>query len=301
MKRLWFVKTARNAGYAPAKFPAWVHWRRRRRSGNLRGHHRDQAHRGEAAALQRGTGETNEELRRFTQIVSHDLRAPLVSLKGFSTELRQSIETLRKSEEAWLANLQEEERAVVAQALQETIPEDLSFIESSVTRMDHLTGSLLQLSRVGHREFHMEELDAGVLLQEIAGSLAHQIHSRNIALEIGPLPVITSDRTAMEQIFGNLLDNAIKYLDPQRPGHIEVSAGETADADVFRVVDNGRGIAQDDMDKVFAPFRRAGRPGCSGEGMGWPSSRRCSIAWAEESSATPSSASERLSASCYRE
>jgi len=212
--------------------------------------------------------ETNEELRRFTQIVSHDLRAPLVSLKGFSTELRQSIETLRKSEEAWLANLQEEERAVVAQALQETIPEDLSFIESSVTRMDHLTGSLLQLSRVGHREFHMEELDAGVLLQEIAGSLAHQIHSRNIALEIGPLPVITSDRTAMEQIFGNLLDNAIKYLDPQRPGHIEVSAGETADADVFRVVDNGRGIAQDDMDKVFAPFRRAGAQDVPGEGMG---------------------------------
>jgi signal transduction histidine kinase len=114
----------------------------------------------------------------------------------------------------------------------------------------------------------MEELDAGVLLQEIAGSLAHQIHSRNIALEIGPLPVITSDRTAMEQIFGNLLDNAIKYLDPQRPGHIEVSAGETADADVFRVVDNGRGIAQDDMDKVFAPFRRAGAQDVPGEGMG---------------------------------
>jgi PAS domain S-box-containing protein len=212
--------------------------------------------------------ETNEELRRFTNIVSHDLRAPLVSLKGFSADLRQCIDTLHKSGEALLANLPEPERAAVAQAFQETIPEDLGFIENSVTRMDHLTGALLRLSRAGHREFRMEELDAGALMEETVGSLAHQIQSCNIALEIGPLPRITSDRAAIEQIFGNLLDNAIKYLDPQRPGRIEVSAEETADADVFHVVDNGRGIAEDDMDKVFAPFRRAGPQDVPGEGMG---------------------------------
>jgi PAS domain S-box-containing protein len=212
--------------------------------------------------------EVNEELRRFTNIVSHDLRAPLVSLKGFSTELRQSIDALRESEEELLANLPESKRAAVAEALKETIPEDLGFIESSVTRMDHLTVALLQLSRAGRREFHMEELDAGALLQETVGSLGHQIASRHIVVEIGPLPRITSDRAAIEQIFGNLLDNAIKYLDPERPGRIEVSAEETADTDLFRVVDNGRGIAEDDMDKVFAPFRRAGAQDVPGEGMG---------------------------------
>jgi PAS domain S-box-containing protein len=212
--------------------------------------------------------ETNEELRRFTNIVSHDLRAPLVSLKGFSAELRQSIETLRKAAETFLANLEEPERAAVAQALQETIPEDLGFIESSVTRIDHLTAALLRLSRVGHREFNIEELDAGTLVQEIVGSLAHQIQSRNIALEIGPLPRIASDRTAIEQIFGNLLDNAIKYLDPQRPQRIEVSAEETAGAAIFHVRDTGRGIAEGEMDNVFAPFRRAGLQDVPGEGMG---------------------------------
>ena len=212
--------------------------------------------------------ETNEELRRFTQIVSHDLRAPLVSLKGFSTDLRQSIDTLRASEEAMLANLPEPTRAAVAQALQEAIPEDLGFIESSATRMDHLTGALLQLSRAGHRELHMEELDTGLLLQETSRTLAHQIESHSIAVKTGPLPRITSDRTAIEQIFGNLLDNAIKYLDPNRPGLIEVSAEENADATVFHVRDNGRGIAEDDMDKVFAPFRRAGVQDVPGEGMG---------------------------------
>ncbi|HXN49206.1 MAG TPA: PAS domain-containing sensor histidine kinase, partial [Bryobacteraceae bacterium] len=212
--------------------------------------------------------ETNEELRRFTQIVSHDLRAPLVSLKGFSSELRQSIDTLRGSEEALLANLPELERATLAQALQETIPEDLSFIESSVTRMDHLTGSLLRLSRAGHREFRMEEMDAGSLVQETVASLAHQIQSHNIALQVGPLPRITSDRAAIEQIFGNLLDNAIKYLDPQRPALIDVSAEERNGSVIFHVRDTGRGIAEEDMDKVFAPFRRAGPQDVPGEGMG---------------------------------
>jgi len=156
----------------------------------------------------------------------------------------------------------------VAQALQETIPEALGFIESSVTRIDHLTAALLRLSRAGRREFHMEELDAGTLVQETVGSLAHQIQSRNIALEIGPLPRIASDRTAIEQIFGNLLDNAIKYLDPQRPQRIEVSAEETAGAAIFHVRDTGRGIAEGEMDNVFAPFRRAGLQDVPGEGMG---------------------------------
>ena len=212
--------------------------------------------------------ETNEELKRFTQIVSHDLRAPLVSLKGFSGELRQAIETLRKPGEALLTNLPEPERVMVAEALQETIPEALGFVESSVTRMDHLTGALLRLSRAGHREFHMEDLDTGLLLQETVGSLEHQIQSRNIAVEVGPLPCVKSDRTAIEQVFGNLLDNAIKYMDPDRPGQIEVSAEEKPDETIFFVRDNGRGIAEDDMDKVFAPFRRAGAQDVPGEGMG---------------------------------
>jgi signal transduction histidine kinase len=212
--------------------------------------------------------ETNEDLKRFTQIVSHDLRAPLVNLQGFSAELRHSIDTLLKAGKALLANLPEPTRAAVEQALQGTIPEALGFIESSVTRIDHLTAALLRLSRAGRRELHMEELDAGALVHKTVGSLAHQIQSRNIAVEIGPLPRITSDRAAIEQIFGNLLDNAIKFSDPRRPARIEVAAVETADAAIFRVRDTGRGIAEEDMDKIFQPFRRAGAQNVPGEGMG---------------------------------
>jgi PAS domain S-box-containing protein len=212
--------------------------------------------------------EINDELTRFTQIVSHDLRAPVVSLKGFSADLRDSIDTLLKPGEDLLASLPEPQRAAVAEALQEAIPEALSFIENAATRMDHLIGALIRLSRVGYREFHMEELDAGALMRDTARALAHQIERSHIAVEIGPLPRIVSDRAAIEQVFGNLLDNAIKYLDPQRPGHIDVSAEEMADAVIFHVRDNGRGIAQEEMHKVFEPFRRAGAEDVPGEGMG---------------------------------
>ena len=212
--------------------------------------------------------ETNEELHRFTRIVVHDLRAPFVNLKGFCSELRHSIDTVRQPEAALLANLAAPERAAVAEALQETIPEALGFIESSVTRMEHLTSALLRLSRAGQRELHMEELDAEELLQRTLLALRHQIGTSLVAVKTGPLPRITSDGAAIEQVFWNLLDNAIKYLDPQRPGQIEVSAEETLDAVVFHVRDNGRGIAEDDMDKVFVPFRRLGPQDVPGEGVG---------------------------------
>ena len=163
---------------------------------------------------------TMEELRRVTQIVLHDFRAPFVNLKGFSAELRRSVDTLLQSKEALLANLPQPARTAVAQALEETIPEALGFIESSVNQMDHLTAALLRLSRAGHREFHMEELDAEALLRESVAGLAHEIESRAVAVKTGPLPTIAGDRAAIEQIFGSLLDNAIKYLDPNRPGQI---------------------------------------------------------------------------------
>ena len=67
---------------------------------------------------------------------------------------------------------------------------------------------------------------------------------------------------------GNILNNAVKYLDPERPGQIEVTAETNNGEQLFRIRDNGRGIAEEDMHKVFAPFRRAGKQDTQGEGMG---------------------------------
>jgi signal transduction histidine kinase len=77
-----------------------------------------------------------------------------------------------------------------------------------------------------------------------------------------------ADRTAMEQIMGNLLANAVAYLEPGRPGEVGVTAECRPDVTVLHVRDNGRGIAAEDIPKVFEPFRRVGRQDVPGEGMG---------------------------------
>jgi signal transduction histidine kinase len=106
------------------------------------------------------------------------------------------------------------------------------------------------------------------LVQATLETLAHQIEQRQVRVTVGLLPELVADRTSLEQILGNILNNAILYLEPGRPGEIEITGERNGDETIFRIRDNGRGIAPEDMDKVFAPFRRAGRQDIPGEGMG---------------------------------
>jgi signal transduction histidine kinase len=210
----------------------------------------------------------NEEVRRFAYIVSHDLRAPLVNLKGFSSELRIAAAVLQDVLPAILPHLEAPQHADVARALTQDIPEALGFIETSVTRMDHLIQAILHLSRLGRRELCREPLDVLALVQGTVQTLAHQVAERQVQVTIDPLPIVMADRTAMEQIMGNLLANAVAYLAPGRPGEIVVTGERRPEATVFAVRDNGRGIATEDIPKVFEPFRRVGRQDVPGEGMG---------------------------------
>ncbi len=214
--------------------------------------------------------QANEEIKQFAYIVSHDLRAPLVNLKGFSTELRFALDEIQSAMSAALSHLDEEQQETLRYALEEDVPEALGFIESSVTRMDDFISAVLRLSRLGRRDLHLETLGMEALVRGILDSLAHQIEERQGKVTVGPLPEVVADRTSMEQIMGNLLGNSVKYLDPDRPAEIEITAERGDDETVFRIRDNGRGIAEEDMPKVFAPFRRIGRQDVPGEGMGLP-------------------------------
>jgi len=221
--------------------------------------------------LQRYSAElerANEEVKNFAYIVSHDLRAPLVNLKGFAAELRSSLEVIDPAMNSVLSHLDEAQRQEVMLALHEDIPEALGFIESSVTRMDHFIGAVLKLSRVGRRQLRPEPIDMNALVQEALQTVAHQLDEHQSKVTVAPLPVAVADRTSMEQIIGNILDNAVKYLDSDRPGEITITAERDGDETTFHIRDNGRGISEADMAKVFAPFRRAGKQDIPGEGMG---------------------------------
>jgi signal transduction histidine kinase len=109
------------------------------------------------------------------------------------------------------------------------------------------------------------------VVQETLNILAHQIEDSQVKVEVGSLPEIIVDKISLEQIMANILSNAINYLDSNRPGEIEISSERGKGETIFHIRDNGRGIAEDDMHKVFAPFRRAGRqdvPSGRGNGAG---------------------------------
>ncbi len=212
--------------------------------------------------------EVNEELKSFAYIVSHDLRVPLINIKGFSEELIFGIKEMAPLLRKHLDGLEQENRQKFSVLLDKDIPEALAFIGSSVARMDNQINAILKLSRAGRRKLNPEPLQLQDVVQGILNTLAHQIESRNITVTVGGLPDLVADRTAMEQIFGNLLDNAIKYLEPARPGTIAVNADRRSTEIIFHVRDNGRGMAQEDIPRVFELFRRVGKQDVPGEGMG---------------------------------
>jgi len=210
----------------------------------------------------------NEEVKTFAYIVSHDLRAPLVNLKGFSAELKDSMEILSPHLQKLIEGLDESERKELVLVLEEDIPEALGFIETSVSRMDGFINSVLMLSRIGRRELTLKPVDVTPFVETCRQSLAHQMEERRVELIVNELPEVLADPTALEQVIGNLLTNAVNYLDPERPGRIEIGGEKTSLGIRFWIKDNGRGISKDDEEKVFAPFRRAGRQDVKGEGMG---------------------------------
>ena len=209
----------------------------------------------------------NEEIKNFAYIVSHDLRAPLINLKGFSSELGHALAGIQPVLQEAITQLDDRKQADLKNAFLD-VNESLDFIASSTNRMDSLINALLHLSRLGRFEISAKPIDMTLKVKETLKTLAHQIAEKQIEVNIGPLPAIEADELAMQQILDNLLNNAILYLAPGRKGKIEIMGETGLDHVTYYVKDNGLGIAPEDMDKIFMPFRRIGNADVPGEGMG---------------------------------
>ena len=210
----------------------------------------------------------NEELKTFAYTVSHDLRAPLVNIKGFTGELRLTLEDVQAAIEPLLSQLDEPQRQIINSAFQQDIPEATHFIDTSVNRMDSLVNAILKLSRLGRKDLDFEPVEMEPLVKNVLKSLAHQIEQKQVQIQLDTLPTVVADHTAMEQVLGNILNNAVVYLNSNRPGRIEISGQRHFNETLFQIRDNGRGIAESDRHKIFELFRRAGKQDVPGEGMG---------------------------------
>ncbi|MFI4964413.1 MAG: ATP-binding protein [Caulobacterales bacterium] len=211
----------------------------------------------------------NDEIQRFAYIVSHDLRSPLVNVMGFTAELEAAAKPLtlllERAEAEAPGIVTEDARA----AVRSDLPESIGFIRTSTQKMDRLINAILQLSRQGRRVLAPEPVDMGRLTRGIADNLKHRSSELGAEIEISPLlPGVISDRLALEQIFSNLVENALKYLKPGRPGRILVSGARQGPRMVYEVQDNGRGVDPKDHDRIFDLFRRAGTQDQPGEGIG---------------------------------
>ena len=210
----------------------------------------------------------NEEVQRFAYIVSHDLRAPLVNIMGFTSEL----ENCRREIESFYKRVAEARPDLVApderEAIETDLAESIGFIRSSTAKMDKLINAILKLSREGRRVLAPEPISMNKLLEAQRHSLAHQLHERGAELTIETVPDLVSDRLAVEQVFGNLIDNAVKYLEPGRPGKIVVRGRELGLSVRYEIEDNGRGIDEKDYERIFDLFRRSGTQDQPGEGIG---------------------------------
>jgi len=136
------------------------------------------------------------------------------------------------------------------------------------------------------------------MVHGIVESLQHRIQEDGTAVSVGELPTIVNDRVAVEQILSNLVENALKYLKPGRPGVIDVRGRTAHGRAVVEVIDNGRGIDPRDHGRIFDLFRRSGTQDQPGEGIGLAHARALAYrlgATIEVSSALDEGSTFRLS------
>lgn len=214
--------------------------------------------------------QANQEIQRFAYIVTHDLRAPLVNVMGFTAELDTSLKALQTYVLADGGTLTEEQIREARLAASEDLPEAIGFIRSSTKKMDGLINAILKISRDGRRPLKPEQIGLKNLVETTSASVHHQISESagEVHLDIR-VSSINTDRFSLEQILGNLFDNAVKYKHPERPLNLTVRAmPEGRNLVRIEVEDNGRGIADEDHERIFELFRRSGQQDKSGEGIG---------------------------------
>lgn len=209
----------------------------------------------------------NEELESIVYVSSHDLRTPLVNIQGFGGELTLNCAEIKELIEN--ADMSSQDRMRIEEILDIEIPQSLGFISSSAKRIDSLLDGLLKLSRIARAPLVIEPLDMEQLVGGILRNLSDQIQTRNAVVEVGSLPKCYADSIQVKQVFTNLIDNALKYLDPKRQGNIQITGEVSEGASLYCVSDNGIGIAPEYAEVVFEVFQRVSHEKLiAGEGLG---------------------------------
>ncbi len=176
----------------------------------------------------------NKELENFTYIASHDLQEPLSTVTSMVELIREESQDL----------------------FNEDTEEYFSFIEEAVSRMRNLIKGLLKYSRLGrNRELHNVNLQE--LIEDVQQDLSNRIKAEGANIEImSSLPDLQAFPVELRLLFQNLIGNALKFVSPERKPHIRIFANEFGNYWKFAVEDNGIGIKENYLSKIFVIFQR---------------------------------------------
>jgi PAS domain S-box-containing protein len=190
---------------------------------------------------------SNAELEQFAYIASHDLQEPLRMVTSFLSQIQKKYE----------AQLDENGRIYIG------------FAVDGAVRMRKIIQDLLEYSRVGWQKYHFEKLDMNRLLTEVVGIYSNTIEQKKMVVSWNDLPEITGAKIPLQQLFQNLIGNAIKYQHPDTIPEITITATSFDEYWEFAVADNGIGIDPEYFDRIFVIFQRLhNKNEFSGTGIG---------------------------------
>lgn len=194
----------------------------------------------------RELNEKNTELERFTYTVSHDLKSPLVTIKGFLGMLKKDLKENR----------------------QDHIQKDFEHIAEAADKMGILLSELLELSRIGRIANPSEEFDLGKLTRDALETLDGRLRAQNVTVAVSSdLPTVYMDRSRMREVMENLIDNAAKYMGDQPNPLIEIGSRKSDTETIVFVKDNGIGIEPRFHERIFGLFEKLSAEG-EGTGIG---------------------------------
>ena len=200
----------------------------------------------EREALIRELEAKNAELERFAYTVSHDLKSPLITIRGFLSFVEQDAEA---------GNL-------------ERVRADLGRIRDAVDKMQRLLSELLELSRIGRVVNPPQTIAFATLAQEALALVAGRLRQRGVGVAVAEgLPTVWGDRARLVEVLQNLVDNAAKFMGDQKHPRVEIGMREQAGERVFFVRDNGIGIDPRFRERVFGLFEKLD-PDSEGSGVG---------------------------------
>ncbi len=207
----------------------------------------------------------NIEMQDLVSFISHDLKTPVVNIRGFTDEIGKSMTAFKniisksKLEDVQISTLEN---------LSKNINEGLEFIRTSSGKINKLIEGLSQLARIGKMELKLEALDMNELLANVVKGLKFQIRQSDAVIEIDRLPDCKGDYIAIYRIFSNLVGNSLKYCKPDQQCIIKINGDRKDGYSVYTIEDNGIGIEPENQFEIFKPFKRLNENAMSGEGLG---------------------------------